>query len=429
MRSDRRTPPREATTARPKVLLVDDRRDNLLALSAVLEPLDVELVQADSGEEALRRLLSDSRGNTVDRYAVIVLDVQMPVLDGFETAALIKGRERTRHIPIIFLTAISGELEHHLRGYETGAADYVYKPFSPEILRAKVGVFAELWRRDAVIQRQKAELRARLTELDRANERLAAQAVELERSNTALERFAEVAAHELRQPLNNAAGFLDLLLARHADGLDGQARLLVEHAAKATGDMRALTATLLDYAKAGGEPLEVEPVPLGEVVEDARQEVLAQPYAADAKIHADELPVVQGDRRLLTRLFANLLDNAVKFRADEPPLVRVDANRDERGWTLCVRDNGIGVSAGDAPRLFTLFARVHPRDERPGHGVGLAVCRRIVERHGGTIWCQPPDPDGPRGTTICLTLPSQPDHQADRRGQRQAPRSDQEEPP
>src|SRR6266545_5367504 len=113
---------------RSRVLLVDGRPDNLLALTAVLEPLSADLVTARSGEEALRYLLGEE-------FAVIVLDVQMPVLDGFETARLIKQRERTRHIPIVFLTAISGEPEHHLRGYEVGAVDYVYKPFAPEILR------------------------------------------------------------------------------------------------------------------------------------------------------------------------------------------------------------------------------------------------------------------------------------------------------
>src|SRR5688572_24602514 len=137
-------------TRTPRVLLVDDRPDNLLALRAVLEPLGLDLVEAGSGEEALRHLLAGE-------FALIIMDVQMPVLDGFETARLIRGRERTRYVPIIFLTAISGEPEHYLRGYESGAVDYVYKPFEPEILRAKVSVFVELWVRGATIEAQRAE--------------------------------------------------------------------------------------------------------------------------------------------------------------------------------------------------------------------------------------------------------------------------------
>jgi signal transduction histidine kinase len=386
---------RAADPPRARVLLVDDRPDNLLALSAVLEPLDAELVPAHSGAEALRHLLGEE-------FAVIVLDVQMPVLDGFETARLIKQRERTRHIPIVFLTAISGEPEHYLRGYEVGAVDYVYKPFAPEILRAKVRVFIELWQRGAIIERQRAELEDRLADLDRANEALARQAVDLERSNAALERFAEVAAHELRQPLHNVAGFQDLLLYRHRESLDDQAVELAERAAAGVDEARSLIGALLDYAKTGSQPLEFEPVSLGVVLEDARREV-AGLREQGATVVSGELPVVWGDRRLLGRLLANLLDNAVKFRSREPPRVRVRADRVNGLWKVVVRDNGIGIDPADVPRLFTVFARLHPKDERPGHGVGLALCRRIVERHGGTIGAEPAP--GP-GTTVWFTLPA-----------------------
>ena len=381
----------------PRVLLVDDRRDNLLALTAVLESLDVELVQAGSGEEALRRLLAEE-------FAVIVLDVQMPVLDGFETARLIKQREKTRHIPIVFLTAISGQPEHHLRGYASGAVDYVYKPFAPEILRAKVAVFAELWQRGAVIEQQRQELAARVADLDRANEALARQGLELERSNAALERFAEVAAHELRRPLDNVAGFLDLLMARHHRALGEDAALLAERAVKGVTDMRSLTRSLLDYAKTGAAPLDLEPVPLGEALADARRELASLLDVAGATVQANGLPTVRGDRRLLARVFTNLLDNAVKYRSDAPVLVRVSAEPDRDRWKLVVRDNGSGVDPADVARLFTVFARIRATQDRPGHGVGLAVCRRIIERHGGSIWCEPLED----GTAICFTLPREP---------------------
>jgi two-component system, sensor histidine kinase and response regulator len=380
---------------RPRVLLVDDRPDNLLALTAVLEPLGADLVTAHSGEEALRHLLGEE-------FAVIVLDVQMPVLDGFETARLIKQRERTRHIPIVFLTAISGEPEHYLRGYEVGAVDYVYKPFAPEILRAKVRVFIELWQRGAVIERQRAELEARLADLDRANEALARQALELERSNAALERFAEVAAHELRQPLHNVAGFQDLLLDRHREALGDQAAELAERAAAGVDEARSLIGALLDYAKAGSQPLRQERVSLAEALDEARREV-AGLREQGATVVSGALPVVRGDRRMLVRLLANLLDNAVKFRSEEPPRVRVRAERAGGAWKVVLRDNGIGIDPSDVPRLFTVFARLHAKGERPGHGVGLAVCRRIVERHGGTIGCDPA-PGG--GTAIWFTLPA-----------------------
>jgi two-component system sensor histidine kinase/response regulator len=386
---------RHVRPPRARVLLVDDRPDNLLALTAVLEPLGADLVTARSGEEALRHLLGEE-------FAVIVLDVQMPVLDGFETARLIKQRERTRHIPIVFLTAISGEPEHYLRGYEVGAVDYVYKPFAPEILRAKVRVFMELWQRGAIIERQRSELEARLADLDRANEALARQAVELERSNAALERFAEIAAHELRQPLHNVAGFQDLLLYRHRDALSDQAAQLAERAAAGVDEARSLIGALLDYAKAGSQPLRQELVSLGDALDEARGQV-AGLQEQGATVVSGELPVVRGDRQMLVRLLANLLDNAVKFRSEAPARVRVRAERSDGDWKVVVRDNGIGIDPSDVPRLFTVFARLHSKEERPGHGVGLAVCRRIVERHGGAIGCEP-SPGA--GTAVWFTLPA-----------------------
>jgi two-component system, sensor histidine kinase and response regulator len=379
----------------PRVLLVDDRPDNLLALRAVLDPLGLDLVEASSGEEALRHLLAG-------QFALIVLDVQMPVLDGFETARLIKGRERTRYVPIIFLTAISGEPEHHLRGYESGAVDYVYKPFEPEILRAKVSVFAELWSRGATIERQREELAARLAELDRANATLARQTVELERSNAALERFAQVAGNEIREPLHTVAGLLDLLADRHTGDLPEEGRLLVERARAGTDRTRSIVRSLLEYARATTEELRREVVPLGEALSDAEAEVKAVLVEAGASVRAGTLPTVSGDRRQLGRLFANLLDNAVRFRGQSPPEVTITGDRGERGWRVAVTDNGRGIDPSDLPRMFTVFARPPAGgDGRDGAGLGLAVCRRIVERHGGVIWAEPADTGG---TTVWFEL-------------------------
>jgi two-component system, sensor histidine kinase and response regulator len=361
----------------PRVLLVDDRPDNLLALHAVLEPLGYELVEASSGEEALRHLLGDE-------FAVIVLDVQMPVLDGFETARLIKGRERTRHVPIIFLTAISGEPEHYLRGYETGAVDYVYKPFEPEILRAKVSVLAELWTRGATIERQRAELAERLVELNAANEALAGQTVELERSNTALERFAAVAGNEVREPLHSVAGLIDLLEQRYGAAMPPEAQLLVVRAAAGTQRAMTVVASLLEYARANTGELDRQPLALSDVVAQAISELHADLEAAGGKVIVGELPDVVGDRRALVRLFANLLDNAVRHRGPAPPEVAVTAARTGMRWRVTVADNGRGVDPAALPRLFTVW----------GPGLGLAMCRRIVERHGGVIWAEPGEVGG-----------------------------------
>jgi signal transduction histidine kinase len=371
-------------TAVPRVLLVDDRPDNLLALRAVLEPLGLNLVEAASGEEALRHLLAGE-------FALIILDVQMPVLDGFETARLIRGRERTRYVPIIFLTAISGEPEHYQRGYESGAVDYVYKPFEPEVLRAKVSVFAELWSRGATIEAQREELAGRLAELDEAHAGLAAQAVELERSNAALERFAEVVGVELREPLHTVAGLLDLLDDRHTGSLSDEGRTLLARALAGTDRARSIVGSLLDYARASTGEFQRDRLPLAEVLAEAEAETAPQLAEAKAEVVADGLPLVAGDRRQLVELFAQLLDNAVRYRGAAPPVVTVSAEPGDGGVRVTVADNGPGVSEADLPRLFTAFARPLPAAVTAngrGAGLGLALCRRIVERHGGMIWAE-----------------------------------------
>jgi signal transduction histidine kinase len=382
----------------PRVLLVDDRADNLLALRAVLEPLGLELVEAGSGEEALRHLLAGE-------FALIVLDVQMPVLDGFETARLIRGRERTRYVPIIFLTAISGQPEHYLRGYQSGAVDYVYKPFEPEILRAKVSVFVELWSRGATIEAQRQELAQKLAELDEAHAGLAAQAVELERSNTALERFAAVVGVELREPLHTVAGLLDLLDDRHTGPLSDEGRTLLARAMAGTDRARAIVSSLLDYARASTIDLHRARFPLAEALAEAEAETGPFLTQAKAEVVADGLPLVSGDRNQLVQLLAQLLDNAVRFRGPATPLVTVSAAPAGTAVRITVADNGPGVDETDLPRLFTAFSRAAPStgpSNGRGAGLGLALCRRIVERHGGMIWAER-GPDG--GLVVQFELP------------------------
>jgi signal transduction histidine kinase len=374
----------------PRVLLVDDRADNLLALRAVLEPLGHDLVEASSGEEALRHLLAGE-------FALIVLDVQMPVLDGFETARLIRGRERTRYVPIIFLTAISGEPEHYLRGYQSGAVDYVYKPFEPEILRAKVSVFVELWARGATIEAQREELAGRLAELDEAHAGLAAQAVELERSNAALESFAKVVGVELREPLHTVAGLLDLLDDRHAGPLSDEGHTLLARALAGTDRARSIVGSLLDYARVSTVDLHRDSFPLAEALAEAEAETGPLLAEAKAEVAADGLPVVSADRGQLVQLLAQLLDNSARFRGSAAPVVAVSAEPVAGAVRVTVADNGPGVPDTDLPRLFTAFARAAPATAAGngrGAGLGLALCRRIVERHGGMIWAERGDGGG-----------------------------------
>ena len=380
----------DAEAPRGRVLMVDDRPDNLLALEAVLEPLGADLVRAESGEEALLELLSGP-------FAVIILDVQMPGMDGFETARHIKAREKTRNVPIIFLTAISGEAEHHLQGYRTGAVDYVYKPFWPEALRSKVAVFLELWRQGDQLARQRARLAGQLAELERLNG-------ELERSNAALERLGAAAAVEIHEPLDNVAGLLDLLVARHGGDLGDEARLLLTRAEANVARARDRVATLLEYARASSDGLRLEPVSLDEVLAEAAGARAGELDGQMVRLVAGDLPHVRGDRPQLVKLFGHLLDNAVRHGGVRPLTIRVEADQGPAVVTVTVADDGNPIAPELRPRLFTLLPLGAAADGAPAEApAGLAICRRIVEGHGGVIWCGPPDEVG---ASIHFTLPA-----------------------
>jgi signal transduction histidine kinase len=368
-------------TSDPALLLVDDRPENLLALEAVLEPLGRRLVRARSGEEALRHLLSDD-------VAVIVLDVQMPGLDGFETAAAIKGRERTQDIPIIFLTALSREPEHRLRGYATGAVDYIFKPVDPDLLRAKVAVFVEL------------HLSAR--RLKEQGELLAWRTAELERSNADLEQFSYIASHDLHEPLRVITGYLELLADELGDSLNAEARTWIERANGSAGRMEALVSDLLLYARAGNGTFTPETVDLDEILTAALADLGMLVKEADADIGSNRLGPALGAPVELRRVFQNLLANALKYRGDSPPTVRVSAERTPGSVAVSVSDNGIGVPDDDLQRVFGMFERVEGQPY-PGTGLGLAVCRRLIERAGGKIWMEG---NRQRGVTVTFTLPA-----------------------
>lgn len=376
------------------ILLVDDRPENLLALEAVLESLRQNLIRAGSGEEALAKLLKED-------FAVILLDAQMPELDGFETARLIRERERTRAIPIIFITAVSHEREHLVRGYESGAVDYITKPFDPHVLRAKVAIFLELYEKTRLLDEQAQELRQRLRERDRAERALSRRTAELSRSNTELDQFVQVVSHDLQQPLNTLMGFLTLLREGLGKSASPDVAQLSERSLAGAERMKNLIQDLVRYARETSTEVPSGSVLLDEPLSDAMENLHSEIASTGASVTSDPLPSVRGDRWQLTQLLQNLLANALKFRGEETPTVHVRAERQQGGWQISLKDNGLGITPGQEARIFTLFHRLHPSDRYPGTGVGLALCKKIVERHGGRIWGES-NPEG--GSTFRFTL-------------------------
>jgi light-regulated signal transduction histidine kinase (bacteriophytochrome) len=232
-------------------------------------------------------------------------------------------------------------------------------------------------------------LAQRAAELERANAELAETTARLERSNEELQRFATVASHDLREPLRVVSGFAELLARRHGEQLGADGNRFVEAITSGVERMDEMIADLLAYARAGRIDQPLEPVDANEVVADALSSLQRAIEDAGAAIEVEPLPMANGNAAALRQLFQNLIANAIKFVDDRAPHVRIWAAEVPEGWRFTIRDNGIGIESAEAERIFGMFTRLHGGDRYPGTGVGLAVCQRIVDVHGGRIWVEP----------------------------------------
>lgn len=346
---------------RADILAVDDRPENLDALEVALADLGQEVVRATSGQQALEILLRRE-------FAVILLDVRMPDMDGFETAAYIRKGKRSMLTPIIFVTAGEHQFEKVTKGYSVGAVDYIIKPFNEEILRSKVRVFIDLHRKGK-------ELAQKADELAHAN-------AELRHAYKELEVFCYTVAHDLRAPLRTMAGFSRILREDYPGKTLDQAALehmlRIESGAK---EMDGLIQSLLAYCRVAGYPVELEKLDTTEII---RQVTNRHSEHAEFSL-SDCFPTVLGHRGFMTQAITHLVSNSLKFVNDGVrPKVRID--HEVRGTRVRIRieDNGIGIPEQYHARLFKTFERLQP-EVFEGRGMGLAVVRAALERMGGAV--------------------------------------------
>lgn len=225
---------------------------------------------------------------------------------------------------------------------------------------------------------------------------------ELEESNERLKRFAYIASHDLQEPLRMVSSYLQLLENRHADDLDADAQEYVEYAVDGADRMREMVEGLLNYSRVDMEDTEYEPVDINETLNNVIADLELQIKENDATVEIDELPTVVGDANLLTQVFNNLISNALKYNGDESPHIEIGADRHCNRYVFSVSDNGIGINPVYADQIFEVFNRLHSHDEYPGTGIGLALCRKIIQHHGGDIWV---DSEPGVGTTFYFSLP------------------------
>ncbi|NHN49964.1 histidine kinase [Halostella sp. JP-L12] len=223
-------------------------------------------------------------------------------------------------------------------------------------------------------------------ELKRAEEQLEEAVTKLEASNDRLEQFAYAASHDLQEPLRMVTSFLELLDDRHGDDLDEDGEEFLEFAVDGADRMREMIESLLEYSQVGTRGDALGPVDLDAVLDDVLADLKFRMEESDAELTREPLPAVEGDERQLRQVFQNLLTNAIRYSGDEPPVIHVSAKREGERWTVSVRDEGTGIDPDEAERVFEVFQRLHSQDDQPGSGIGLALCERIVDRHGGEIW-------------------------------------------
>jgi hypothetical protein len=257
-----------------------------------------------------------------------------------------------------------------------------------------------LEQRVAERERAQAQLRALNVDLE---QRVSDRTRELQRSNEDLEQFAYVASHDLQEPLRMVTNYLQLLRQRYKGKLDNNAEEFIGFALDGAERMQQLIVGLLTYSRLGTKGTPLVPTNCEHVLERVLKNLKVAIEESGAKITHDRLPWVRGDAVQLGQLFQNLLSNAIKFRGSQPPLIAITFQRKGPDWQFAVRDNGIGINPKDFSRIFVVFQRLHSREKYPGTGIGLSLCKKIVERHGGQIWVES---DVRSGSTFYFTLPA-----------------------
>ena len=358
-------------TERAGILIVDDSPEKIVALESILHELPIEIVTAGSGKEALRRLLTRD-------FAVILLDVRMPMMNGFETAELIRQRPASELTPIIFVTALDQAQTDMGRGYDLGAVDFVFSPIVPAILRAKVTVFVDLYKSQQELKRYRTQLQGLVQE----------RTTSLTAINRELEAFSYFVSHDLRAPLLAIDTIAQALLDDPEVAGDGAQDQLLR-LRRTSKQMTALFEGMQTLFRLTGGDIRREKLDISRIA----TEIVAQFQGHEPQRHVDcrveESLTASGDAGLVRILLTNLISNAWKFTRDKPKSVITIGSERVAGETrLFVRDNGVGFDMIYAHKLFGAFQRLHSQSEFAGEGIGLAAAQRIVNRHGGRIWAE-----------------------------------------
>jgi signal transduction histidine kinase len=383
-----------------KILIVDDKPANLFALETLLEKPERIFLTATNGSDGLKIALNED----ID---LIILDVQMPEMDGFEVAQVLKTHKRTKDIPIIFASAEKKERKSVMKGFEEGAVDYLSKPLDPELTKAKVSVLLK-------IQMQKRELVLKNISLEKADAQIKQLNTDLQNNlqklefvNKEMEAFSYSVSHDLRAPLRSIIGYSKILeedcLAKLNDSEKRTLQIIQQNADR----MNLLIDDLLEFSKSGTRELIKTEINMENLVSGIVKD-LSQSTQHHADINVTSLPCAFGDPTLLTQVWINLLSNALKYSSKkEKPAIEIGSEKKDRLIVFFVRDNGSGFDMKYIDKLFGVFQRLHRAEDFEGTGIGLALVQRIVSRHGGKVWAEGKVNEG---ATFYFSLPDEVDN-------------------
>ncbi|TME70340.1 MAG: response regulator [Chloroflexi bacterium] len=375
-RARREAPENTATAAAAKtkvnLLVVDDDATKRFALRTILAPLDENVIEASSGADALRQLLRNE-------FAVVLLDVRMPIMDGFETAQLIRQRPRSELTPVIFVTALDQAETDMGHGYNLGAVDFVFAPVVPAILRAKVTVFIELYRAQQELRRYRTQLETLVEE----------RTIALTAINRELEAFSYSVSHDLRGPLVAFDDLSEKLLEKYGKRLDAGATEYLQKMREASRRMTSVFDGLQMLFRLTSGEIKRENVDVSALSRQLVDELRAESPDHNVEVKIAPEVTASGDQRLVRILMGNLINNAWKFTGGKrSPKITIGREVVDGETRIFVKDNGAGFDMIEAHRLFGAFQRLHSQSDYPGAGIGLATARRIVNRHGGRIWAE-----------------------------------------
>lgn len=382
------------------VLIVDDIKANIIALKKTLELHDIDVDTAESGEEALKKILKTD-------YCLIIMDVQMPGLDGFEVVKILSGNKRTKDIPVIFLSALNIEKKYIFKGYETGAVEYITKPVDSDLLMLKVKTFLKLYEQQRelkgikellskeIIIRKEAQDNLEIKIAERTKE-LVLKNEELEMKNHELQQFSWVVSHDLNEPIRKIQIFIkiikELYLADDAKAVD-----YVNRTIKSAERMQTLITDLLAYSRLSSQ-VKPEVTDLNVVLQEVLSDFDYLIERKNATIKSNELPTIDSIPSQLRQVFQNLIGNALKFSGNsQHPLIEITSelisNKSFESPTspegkfcrITVKDNGIGFDEIYLDRIFIIFQSLNDRQSYEGTGIGLAIAKKIIEKHNGLI--------------------------------------------